>query len=209
MLVYFHIPFPRTATSNNDQCSWLSKMHTSESSVHFPPNVLTGLKVALHLEGRVRFTMVLSNPKADAEFEPRLEFETRLETGFWRIEMRLKFIKFGLWSINDRELLFFYEIAVHTEKWRVHSVPSILQGSLRDSIFRKKYFHHPWSGQDIVVNRICHSKLVYKRETNSFFLLFLIQIFVIRINYSLQINIFFYFCLSFNWISHQKFVVLV
>ena len=60
-------------------------MHTSESSVHFPPNVLTGLKVALHLEGRVRFTMVLSNPKADAEFEPRLEFETRLETGFWRI----------------------------------------------------------------------------------------------------------------------------
>ena len=43
MLVYFYIPFPRTVTNNNnDQCSWLSKIHTSQSSVHFPPNVLTG-----------------------------------------------------------------------------------------------------------------------------------------------------------------------
>ena len=42
IFVYFHIPYPRTATNNNYQCSWLSKIHTSESSVHFPPNVLTG-----------------------------------------------------------------------------------------------------------------------------------------------------------------------
>ena len=42
-LVHLHIPFPRTAPKhNNDQCSWLSKIHSSESSVHFPPDVLTG-----------------------------------------------------------------------------------------------------------------------------------------------------------------------
>ena len=37
------IPFPRTApNNNNDQCSLLSKIHTSQSSVHIPPLLLTG-----------------------------------------------------------------------------------------------------------------------------------------------------------------------
>ena len=69
MLVYFHIPFPRTAPKNNDQCSWLSKIHTSESSVHFPPNVLTG------------FFYLLDPLDCDNDDEADDENDVRIEEG--------------------------------------------------------------------------------------------------------------------------------